>query len=177
MQRVLSGLAWGISPGASGPARLRFSGRSMTLQNPGRGPGPRPAHPNLDPAASRRTNLSYSDRVRNMARTGGGGSGYAGVSKGHTTKSSTLVNHTATAPRTPQQSARAHATFLARPPVPLSYWLIDTLAATIGLTSFLTGPGLTGRAELERTSAFRHLRLLRALGLVRPVVRVNLAEV
>lgn len=45
------------------------------------------------------------------------------------------------------------------------YWLIDILAAMIGLTSFLTGPGLTGRAELERASAFHHPWLLRALGL------------
>lgn len=87
------------------------------------------------------------------------------VSKGYKTKSSTLINHTATAPRTLQPSARAHATFLARLLVPPFYWLMDILAATIGLTSFLTGPGLTRRAELERTSAFRHPWLLRALGL------------
>lgn len=49
--------------------------------------------------------------------------------------------------------------------MPPFYWLIDILAAMIGLTRFLTGPGLTGRAELERTSASRHPWLLRALGL------------
>lgn len=68
-------------PDSPGPARLGFPERPMTLQNQGRGPGPGPAHRNPDPAASRRTNLSYSDRVRNMARTGGGSGGYAGFSR------------------------------------------------------------------------------------------------
>ena len=56
----------------------------MTRQNPGRGPAPGlPTH-NPEPMSPRCTDLSYSDRVRNMARAGEGSSGSAGLLRANT---------------------------------------------------------------------------------------------
>lgn len=56
----------------------------MTRQNPGRSWAPgQPTH-NPNSISPHRTYLSYSDRVRNMARAGKGGSGYAGILRGNT---------------------------------------------------------------------------------------------
>lgn len=46
--------------------------------------GPWPAYPKLSPIFPCRTYLSYSDRVRNMARVGEGGSGYTGTLRANT---------------------------------------------------------------------------------------------
>lgn len=170
MQRVCSSVAWGISPGASGTGFPR-SHQTWVLRAPHDTAEPRPrpgpqarppkfrpcCFPPYEPVVLGPSEEHGEDRRRRQC--------LRRVSKSHKTKSSTLINHTATAPRTLQPSARAHATFLARLLVPPFYWLIYILAAMIGLTSFLTGLGLTGRAGQECTSAFRHPWLLRALGL------------
>lgn len=65
-------------------AKHGFLGRPMTRQNPGRGWAPGLPTQNSSPIFPCRTYLSYSDRVRNMARAGEGGSGYAGILRANT---------------------------------------------------------------------------------------------
>lgn len=58
-----------------------------------------PTH-NPDPIPTpRHTHLSYSDRVRNMARAGKVDSGYAGIFESQHERTTTLFTHTAAEPR------------------------------------------------------------------------------
>lgn len=87
--RLGTSLAWGLTAGGGvgrSPrwAKRGFLGRPMTRQNPGRGWAPGLPTPNPSPISPRCTDLSYSDRVRNMARAGEGGSGYAGTLRANT---------------------------------------------------------------------------------------------
>lgn len=56
----------------------------MTRQNPGPDRAPGPPTRNFHPTSPNHTNLSYSDRVRNMVRAGESGSGHSGILRAKT---------------------------------------------------------------------------------------------
>lgn len=120
-RRNRSSPAWGTPPDASG---TRFPGSRQTwvpgaphdTAEPRPRPGPWARRPNSrpccfppdEPVVLGPSEEHGEDKKRQRW--------IGGVFKGHTTPSSTLVNHTATAPRSLLPSARAHATFMARLP-------------------------------------------------------------
>lgn len=66
-------------------------GAPMTRQNPGPDRAPRPPTRYLTPSPlpPSHTDLSYSDRVRNMVRAGESGSGYSGILRANTSPPAT----------------------------------------------------------------------------------------
>lgn len=135
----------------------------MTRQNPGRGWAPGlPTH-NPNPIFACRTYLSYSDRVRNMARVGEGGSDYARILRANTSAPARNSPHRHRT-ETPVPTARAPATPTARPPVPASYWLYIVPAEMIGARSFPAKFWLVrGGRDSDRVSALKRKWLLGAL--------------
>ena len=112
-----------------------FLERPMTRQNPGRSWAPGlPTH-NSNPIFPCRTYLSYSDRVRNMARVGESGRDYARILRAYTSAPARNSPHRHRT-EAPLPTARAPATPSARPPAPASYWLYIVPAEVIGPTSF-----------------------------------------
>lgn len=144
----------------------------MTRQNPGRA-GPRSCPPRspAPPPPPRRTDLSYSDRVRNMARAEGG-SGYAGSLRANTSPPAP------SSPAPPQReallpTARALATPSARPPVTASDWLVVVPADVIGPTCLPARPRLvSGRAGPGPSGRFTALVVARGAPRRRRVERV-----
>ena len=136
-------------------------------------PGPESAHPLPEPIPPSHTDLSYSDRVRNMVRAGESGSGYSGILRANTSPPAT------TSPTPPHSQDHSPSCACARhlfsPPSRPCLLLVGRSSRRGDWANELTGgPGRAGQRSFFR---FKSSVVARGAWNWRRVVRIYVLRV